>query len=220
MMIEPESSTPFLPRPTPADSTRTIAFSAPTARFAGSTIGCLPCTTKQPPIACWAESPADITERSETAQRALQAERLAAIGETMTGLAHESRNALQRSKACLEMLIFEVEDRPEALDLVARTMTSAGPFAIAVRRGAAICCADRAEPRARQSVRIVAQIWADVSHTHIKTQVHLQEEAAGLELIAKQTGLPSVHVFRNILENALDVSPTKAQIRIRCRGAI
>jgi DNA-binding NtrC family response regulator len=33
----------------------------------------------------------------EAAQRALQSERLAAIGETMTGLAHESRNALQRS---------------------------------------------------------------------------------------------------------------------------
>jgi len=53
-------------------------------------------------------------------QRALQAERLAAIGETMAGLTHESRNALQRSKACLEMLVLEVEDRPDALDLVRR----------------------------------------------------------------------------------------------------
>ena len=54
-------------------------------------------------------------------ERALQTERLAAIGEMVAGLAHESRNALQRSKACLEMLALEVEDRPEALDLVART---------------------------------------------------------------------------------------------------
>src|SRR5262245_49566038 len=53
-------------------------------------------------------------------ERARQAERLAAIGETMTVLVHESRNALQRSQASLEMLATEVEDRPEALKLVAR----------------------------------------------------------------------------------------------------
>ena len=62
----------------------------------------------------------DITERKRMHERQLQRERLAAIGETMTGLVHESRNALQRSKACLEMLALEVEDRPEALDLLAR----------------------------------------------------------------------------------------------------
>ena len=50
----------------------------------------------------------------------LQAERLAAIGEMVAGLAHESRNALQRSQACLEMLALAVRDRPEALDLIDR----------------------------------------------------------------------------------------------------
>src|SRR5205085_6837329 len=36
----------------------------------------------------------DITQEKEAQERALQAERLAAIGQMMTGLAHESRNAL------------------------------------------------------------------------------------------------------------------------------
>jgi hypothetical protein len=49
-----------------------------------------------------------------------EAERLAAIGEMVTGLVHESRNTLQRSQACLEMLALEVGDRPAALDLIAR----------------------------------------------------------------------------------------------------
>src|SRR6185295_1735254 len=62
----------------------------------------------------------DITERKMADERMLQAQRLAAIGEMVTGLAHESRNALQRSMACLETLATEVEDRPEALDLVRR----------------------------------------------------------------------------------------------------
>ncbi len=62
----------------------------------------------------------DVTDLNEAQQKALQAERLAAIGQMMTGLTHESRNALQRSKACLEMLALEVEDRPQALKMVAR----------------------------------------------------------------------------------------------------
>ena len=62
----------------------------------------------------------DITFLKQAQERALQSERLAAIGQMVTGLAHESRNALQRSQACLEMLALAVRDRPEALDLIER----------------------------------------------------------------------------------------------------
>ena len=62
----------------------------------------------------------DITERKRAQERALQTERLAAIGQMMTGLAHESGNALARSQACLEMLALEVPDTPEVQDLIGR----------------------------------------------------------------------------------------------------
>ena len=52
----------------------------------------------------------DITDKRHSAERLVQAERLAAIGQTITGLAHESRNALQRINSCTEMLEFELED--------------------------------------------------------------------------------------------------------------
>jgi FixJ family two-component response regulator len=45
-------------------------------------------------------------------QRALQSERLAAIGEMVAGLAHESRNALQQIQASLEMLARRIEGQP------------------------------------------------------------------------------------------------------------
>ena len=48
------------------------------------------------------------------AEKLRHTERLASIGQMVTGLAHESRNALQRSGACLEALLLEIEDRPEA----------------------------------------------------------------------------------------------------------
>src|SRR5262249_42317640 len=62
----------------------------------------------------------DITQLKRAQEQALQSERLAAIGQMMTGLAHESGNALARSQSCLEMLTWEVEDRPEALELITR----------------------------------------------------------------------------------------------------
>ncbi len=60
----------------------------------------------------------DVTEHKAAIERLVQSERLAAIGEAMTGLAHESRNALQRSQAFLELLSLEVGAQPDALKLV------------------------------------------------------------------------------------------------------
>jgi hypothetical protein len=49
---------------------------------------------------------------------------LAEIGENIRELAHESRNALQRSTACLEMLGFVLRGEPKALDLLNRVWTA------------------------------------------------------------------------------------------------
>jgi signal transduction histidine kinase len=55
-----------------------------------------------------------ITERHRLTQRLLQTERLAALGEAMASLVHESRNALQRSQAGLEILSRQIGDNPAA----------------------------------------------------------------------------------------------------------
>jgi signal transduction histidine kinase len=62
----------------------------------------------------------DLTDLTEAQRRSVQQERLAAIGQTMAGLAHESRNAFQRSQAALETLALELEDRPDASLLLGR----------------------------------------------------------------------------------------------------
>ncbi len=51
-------------------------------------------------------------------EKLLMSERLAAIGQMVTGLAHESRNAFQRSHACLAELSLDLEGMPESLKLV------------------------------------------------------------------------------------------------------
>lgn len=55
-----------------------------------------------------------IAERHRLTERLLQSERLAAIGEAMASLVHESRNALQRSQAGLETLTRLVGENPAA----------------------------------------------------------------------------------------------------------
>jgi PAS domain S-box-containing protein len=61
----------------------------------------------------------DITTLKDAQRRALQSERLAAIGQMVAGLAHESRNALQRGQACLELLALRLKNQPQVLDLIA-----------------------------------------------------------------------------------------------------
>lgn len=56
-------------------------------------------------------------------------------------LAHEIRNALQRSQACLELLALEVQDRPQALDLVHRIQEAQDRLALLYGVPAANCVA-------------------------------------------------------------------------------
>jgi PAS domain S-box-containing protein len=66
----------------------------------------------------------DLSELERVQKQLLQSERLAAIGQMVTGLAHESRNALQRAQACLDMLSLDLQNSPEQLDLARRATTA------------------------------------------------------------------------------------------------
>src|SRR5262249_12854605 len=59
-------------------------------------------------------------ELAEKNRLLLQSERLAAIGETVAGLAHESRNSLQRSQACLDMLMHRLPTDSRERELAER----------------------------------------------------------------------------------------------------
>lgn len=92
-------------------------------------------------------------------------ERLATIGQTVSGLAHESRNALQRSHACLAELELDLEGMPNSLILVRkvqRALDDLHHLLEEVRNYAAPIILERRPCSIEQLVREVWQNLIDV----------------------------------------------------------
>jgi PAS domain S-box-containing protein len=161
----------------------------------------------------------DITFVKQAQERALQAERLAAIGEMVTGLAHESRNALQRSQACLEMLALVVRDRPEALDLINRIQKAQDHLHTLyedVRNYAAPIKIDRAPCDLRQVWR---EAWNHLESARAEKRAALVEATDGFDLCCLADPFRLEQVFRNILDNALAAGSPPVGIEIRAEEA-
>ncbi|HEX5102697.1 MAG TPA: response regulator, partial [Pirellulaceae bacterium] len=157
----------------------------------------------------------DVTARKCAEERARQAERLAAIGETMTALVHESRNALQRSKASLELLKLEVEDRPEATKLanrVERAQEDLHQLFEEVRQWAAPLKLRREVCNLRE---LWQETWCLVGQANPARKAKLVEELT-CEPICHADEFALGQVFRNIFENAIEVAPPGSNVTIRC----
>jgi signal transduction histidine kinase len=158
----------------------------------------------------------DITERKETQARALRAERLAAIGEMVTGLAHESRNALQRGQACLEMLALQVADHPRAMDLVARLQKAQDDLASLHDEVRDYASPIRLQPRACDLVEVWKAAWADLEQARDGRSAVLREIVDVPDPRCLVDPFRMGQVFRNLLENALAACPDPVEITIRC----
>ncbi len=164
----------------------------------------------------------DMTERQQTEsdlrqvqQQLIQSERLAAIGQMVTGLAHESRNALQRSRACLDMLSLDLESAPEQQDLVRRSRSALVELQTLyeeVRNYAAPIQLDRS-PQSVQN--LCDEAWGNLAD---------QWRSLRIRLVFRCQPSPDVQcdrhrmvqVIRNIFENSLSVAPNDSKIFVDC----
>lgn len=160
----------------------------------------------------------DITRPKRAEERALQAERLAAIGQTVAGLAHESRNAFQRSQACLEMLSLELEGRPDELQLVGRTQRALDhlhKLYEEVRDYAAPIILDR-------HVCDLSHLWRDAwSHLDIARgdrEFDLEESIEVADTSCEVDWFAIGQVFRNIFENAITACDDPGIVKVACRS--
>ncbi|MEM9587492.1 MAG: ATP-binding protein [Planctomycetota bacterium] len=158
----------------------------------------------------------DVTEALEANRKLVQSERLAAIGETVTALAHESRNALQRIQASVELLEMELADRPQAMDdlrCIERASNDLTSLLEEVRVYAAPVVL-KAQPCELSDVW--RRVWGDLKHSHDGRHVELRESVNGCEVSVNADVMRLEQVFRNLFENSLAACDDPVVIDIKC----
>jgi signal transduction histidine kinase len=152
-------------------------------------------------------------------ERVLQNERLAAIGQMMTGLAHESGNALARSQSCLEMLSWEVEDRPAALDLIARIQKAQDHLKNLYEEVRGYAAPHKLNRETWDLSYVWRQAWEHLALQRQGRDATLREETGGLDLKCVVDQFRLEQVFRNILENSLAACADPVRIEVLCAEA-
>ncbi|MFN9720683.1 MAG: two-component system sensor histidine kinase NtrB [Planctomycetota bacterium] len=145
----------------------------------------------------------DLTDLERVQRQLLQAERLAAIGQMVTGLAHESRNALQRAQACLDMLSLDLQESPEQLHLARRATTALQDLHRLYEEVRSYAAPIHLEFRNCDLSTIWRKEWDNLAHLRRDKNVELIE-AHDSEPVACDVDVHRMEqVFRNILENAI-----------------
>jgi signal transduction histidine kinase len=166
-----------------------------------------------------AESRRDKDALKQAQERLLQSERLAAIGQMMAGLAHESRNALQRSQACLEMLRLDVQDRPSALDLVGRIQNAQDHLHQLYEEVRDYAAPIRLKREDHDLQVIMRDTWDHLAVQREGRDARLELQMAGAEYRCRVDRFALEQVFRNILENSMSACEDPVRITASFRSA-
>lgn len=158
----------------------------------------------------------DVTALQEAQRQALQAARLAAIGQTMAGMAHESRNALQRCHSCLAILSWKLQDRPDALDLLTRGQNALDDLVRLLEDVGRYAAPLSLQYAPIDLARVWREVWEELAAVRGERDAQLLEERTTIDLVCEVDRFRLKQVFRNILENALAACPGPSRIRIAC----
>lgn len=154
----------------------------------------------------------DVTELHDAQRKLVQSERLAAIGQMVTGLAHESRNALQRARGCLDLLELDLEEQPQQLNLISRIRRALGDLQRnyeEVRQYAAPITLERSSVDIGDVVQAAFDdLCAEFDYSEIRLVIdrHIEEQ---IKVDSHRIG----QLFRNILENAIAACNGEGDIR-------
>jgi PAS domain S-box-containing protein len=161
----------------------------------------------------------DFTERREAQERMLRSERLAGIGQMITGIAHESRNALQRIQSCTEMLELEIENNEEAQRLVRRLQEAQDNLLRLFDEVRGYAAPIQLERTPSKVDSIWREAWDSLETLRRGRDAKLVEDCGDIDVLVSADRFRMVQVFRNLLENSLAACSDAVAIQVECRDA-
>ncbi|TWU22275.1 Sensor histidine kinase TodS [Novipirellula galeiformis] len=159
----------------------------------------------------------DVSDLIEAQTRALQSERLAAIGQTMTALSHESRNALQRIKAAADVLSLEVAGNKNAEDDLHAIQRASGDLQCLLEEVRSFAAPFQVHRTETSLANVWQRAWGDIAATRAGRDAELIEP---LDLDDQQIEIDTVRmeqVFRNLFENSLAACHDPVRIHVDCQ---
>lgn len=168
----------------------------------------------------------DLTARRRAEEQALQAERLAAIGQVVTTISHESRNLLQRIQMGVEMLQYQLGENVEAQQEVSSIEQANDGLRKLLEEIRTFAAPLRLEESQFDLAQAWQEAWQDSLRNHDKYTPDTNCEAAtlapapcDLDLTCQGDLSRMVQVFRNLFENSLAAGGAEPHVEIRCEPA-
>ncbi len=160
-----------------------------------------------------------LAERRRLANRLLQSERLAAIGQAMAGLTHESRNALSRSQANLRRLGRRIADRPDLLELIDAALAAQRDVEQLfedVRQYAAPLRLRKERTDVRQ---LISDAWDQLTIDRKDRDAVLRYPDETVRPICEIDRFTMRNAIRNLLENSLAACQDRVEIDVGFEAA-
>ncbi|HKA07674.1 MAG TPA: ATP-binding protein [Gemmataceae bacterium] len=153
----------------------------------------------------------NLTERKAAEERAARADRLAAVGQTVAAIGHESRSVLQRIQACLRLMRLEVADRPEVLDLLDRS----GQALDDLNRLFEDIRAGVTGPNLRLGSCDLRRAWRNAwEQTISRGSLATLDDSTTADNVCVADAFRIGQVFANLFENSLDAGATRVTLRV------
>jgi signal transduction histidine kinase len=157
----------------------------------------------------------------EARNKLIQAERLAAIGQMVSGIAHESRNFLQKISASVETLqALPCNADPDVvaeLNVIARSSDGLKRLLDDLREYAAPIQLDRSR---RDLTAIWRAAWTSAAAAHPEAEATLSEELQAKNCWSSVDGFRLEQVFRNLFENAIVAGSGPVRVTVcACDGS-
>jgi len=145
----------------------------------------------------------DVTQRKAGEDRMLRAERLAAVGQMVTGVAHESRNALQQIGACAKMLEWQLEGNAEAGELIADVQQAHDRLHRLFENLRGYVSPMKLDRRSEGLKEIFAEAWKSTASVRHEREAEWVDRDSLDDLRCPVDPFQLEQVFRNLIENSL-----------------